>query len=139
MAERNRAETWAGGEGGSVVLHEEELRVEKTPYQAGSITARKRVDTERVETVVPREFEETSDVERVAVVESDSGEIETLPDGSVSIPVFEEELVITKRMVVRERVIIRKRTITEHHRVEADLLRERVEVEADPGVNLTQE
>ena len=34
-------------------------------------------------------------------VDADSGEVETLPDGSISIPVFEEQLVITKRLVVR--------------------------------------
>jgi uncharacterized protein (TIGR02271 family) len=49
----------------------------------------------------------------------------------VSIPVFEEELVVTKRRVLRERIIIRKRVVTEHERIEAELLRERVEIEGD--------
>ena len=47
------------------------------------------------------------------MTEADSGEVEVLPDGSVSIPVFQEELVIEKRLVVRERVIVRKHTVTE--------------------------
>jgi len=38
----------------------------------------------------------------------DSGEIEYLDDGSVSIPIIDEELVVYKRLVVRERVIVRK-------------------------------
>jgi uncharacterized protein (TIGR02271 family) len=52
----------------------------------------------------------------------------------LSIPVFEEELVVEKRLVVRERIIVRKHTVTEDHRVQADLRRERVEVEADAEV-----
>lgn len=57
--------------------------------------------------------------------------METLPDGSVSIPVLEEELVVSKRMVVRERIIIRKRTVSEEQPIEAELRRERLEIDSD--------
>ncbi len=67
---------------------------------------------------------------------SDAGRIEELPDGSVSIPVLEEELVITKRMVVRERIIVRKRTSTQEHRVRETLRRERLELDSDAEVEL---
>jgi uncharacterized protein (TIGR02271 family) len=67
-------------------------------------------------------------VERVPAAEGDSGEVETLPDGSISVPVLEEELVVTKRVVVRERVIVRKRTTTERRRIEAELRKERVDL-----------
>jgi len=70
-------------------------------------------------------------VERVPAGEGDSGEIETLPDGSVSIPVLEEELVVNKRVVVRERIVVRKEVTSKIERVRADLRRERVELEAD--------
>jgi hypothetical protein len=63
--------------------------------------------------------------------EGDSGEIETLPDGSVSIPVLEEELVVTKRVVVRERIVVHKDVATRVERVEDELRRERVELEDD--------
>ena len=116
-----------------VVRHEEEVSVEKESADAGAIHARKLVETGRIEQVVPRDIEE-ADVERTLPAERDSGKIETLPDGSVSIPIFEEEIVVTKRTVVRERVIIRKRTHTEHHRIEADVRRERLEIDADEGV-----
>jgi stress response protein YsnF len=59
----------------------------------------------------------------------DSGEIETLPDGSISIPVLEEELVVTKRVIVRERIIVRRNVVTERRRIDAELRRERVEFE----------
>ena len=117
----------------SVVRHDEELVTDGVVAKAGRVGVRKLVEHERVETRVPRGVEHT-EFERQAPGEADSGEVEILPDGSVSIPVFEEELVIEKRLVVRERVIVRKHTVTEERRVEADLRRERVEVEADPEV-----
>jgi uncharacterized protein (TIGR02271 family) len=127
----------SGTEEVSAVRQEEELVLGKTTKEMGSVRARKRVDNERVERVVPREIEYSEGVDHASPNVDDSGQVETLPDGSVSIPVFEEEIVITKRLVVRERVVIRKRTVTEEHRVEADVRRERVEIEADPEVELT--
>jgi uncharacterized protein (TIGR02271 family) len=121
-----------------LIRHEEELVAGTRVEEVGSARAHKFVGAEHVEELVSRDYED-ADVERASANEQDSGEVETLPDGSVSIPILEEELVITKRMVVRERVIIRKRTVTEQHRVEAELLRERVEIDADPGVELTDE
>jgi uncharacterized protein (TIGR02271 family) len=118
-----------------VVRHEEELHVEGATERVGAIHARKRNDVEAVTQIVERDVED-ADVERVPATEGDSGEIETLPDGSVSIPLFEEELVVTKRLVVRERVIIRKRTTAVEHRVEAQLRRERVEIMTDGEVEL---
>ena len=58
-----------------------------------------------------------------------------MPDGSVSVPVFEEEIVITKRLVVRERIVIRKTTTSEVQRVEEEVRKERVEVEVDEEVS----
>ena len=118
----------------SLVRREEELEVGTRDEQVGAVRARKLVESERVEQLVPRDREELDDVERIAPNENDSGEIETLPDGSVSIPILEEELVVTKRVVVRERVVIRKRTVTERERVEATLRKEQVQVDADPEV-----
>jgi uncharacterized protein (TIGR02271 family) len=121
----------------TLVRHEQELGVGTTAEQAGAVHARKRLEAQHVEELVDREYED-ADLERIEASENDSGEVETLPDGSISIPILEEELVITKRTVVRERLIVRKRTVTEQQRVEADLLRERVEIEADPGVEVTE-
>jgi stress response protein YsnF len=89
------------------------------------------VQAGRVSDVIGREAESAEAV-RTAPLEHDSGEIVTLPDGSVSVPVFEEELVITKRLVVRERIVIQKERVTENARVEAELRHKHVDVEADP-------
>ena len=53
------------------------------------------------------------------------------------VPVYEEQLVVTRRPVVKEMLVIRKRAVQDTRVVEADLRRERVDVErhdarADP-------
>lgn len=80
-----------------------------------------------------------TEVQAVADAEADSGLVETLPDGSLSIPVFEEQIVVTKRLVVRERIVVRKHTVYEDHVVSADVKRERLEVEGDDGVVIRDE
>jgi stress response protein YsnF len=117
------------------VTREERQRATQDLNQPRPSQADKDVATERVVKHVPRDTEDV-EVERVDPEEEDSGEIETLPDGSISIPILEEELVITKRVVVRERIIVRKRIEKEQVLVEADLRRERVSIVADPDVEL---
>jgi hypothetical protein len=63
---------------------------------------------------------EQGGIERVRVVGDDSGQIEILADGSVSIPLLEEQVVKTKRAVVRERIIVRKRTVTSRNAAAKD-------------------
>ena len=116
-----------------VTRHEEELHVGTSTEKVGSVRLRKTVESEEVRDVVPREIEEAEPL-REPPLENDSGEIVTFPDGSVSVPIFEEEVVVTKRLVVKERIVIQKRRFTEDAQVEANLLRERVEVEGDRDV-----
>ncbi len=117
----------------AVIRREEQLVVGTDTREVGRVGVRKVVDHERASTVVPVGTEH-AEMERHPVVEGDSGEVEVLADGSVSIPVFQEELVVEKRLVVRERIIVRKHTVTEERLVDVDLRRERVEVEADEEV-----
>ena len=112
-----------------MILHEEELELDTEVYEAGSLRARKRIEQEEVSELVPREFERAH-TERVPAGDGDSGEIETLPDGSISIPLLEEELVVSKRVVVRERIVIRKETEVERREVRAELRRERLEIDS---------
>ena len=114
----------------STVRHEEELELGKGRRDRVA-RVRKVIEREPVEEVVPRDVEHADVLERAAPNPNDSGEVETLPDGSVSIPVFEEEIVVSKRMVLKERVIVRKRTITEQVRVQEHLRKERVKIEED--------
>ena len=115
-----------------LIRHEEEPAVATRVATVGNVHAEKRIEVEKVAQSFPREVEDAV-VDRVAATDGDSGEIETLPDGSISIPVLEEELVVAKRLVVRERIVIRKATTTRTETVEAELRRERVEVDVDEG------
>ncbi|HZG96516.1 MAG TPA: DUF2382 domain-containing protein [Mycobacteriales bacterium] len=117
-----------------VIRSEEELAVATEVHEVGRVRAHKEVDIDQHREVVPRGVEH-ADVERsTEIADGDSGQVETLPDGSISVPVFEERIFVEKRLVVRERVIIRKQTTTEEHVVEADLRRERVEIETEGDV-----
>jgi len=119
----------------SVLRSEEELDVHPSPVEAGSVRVRKTPEVVGVE----RDFDvqtEHAEFDRAAVGDEDSGEIETLADGSVSVPVFEEVLVVRRELRVRERVIVKKHTTVATQTIRDELLRERVEVEADPGVDL---
>jgi uncharacterized protein (TIGR02271 family) len=80
---------------------------------------------------------ERAELVREPALDGDNGEVWTLPDGGLSIPVFEEQIVVTKRLVVRERVIVRKHTVHEEQLVTATLRRERVEIETSGEVHLS--
>lgn len=69
--------------------------------------------------------------EHVPANAEDSGKIEVLPDGSVSVPILEEVPVVTKRVIVRERVIVRKKTSTKTETINTRAKRERVKVKVD--------
>jgi stress response protein YsnF len=116
-----------------VTRHEEELHVGTTTEKVGSVRLRKTVESEEVATSFRARSRRRSRFGSLRW-ENDSGQIVTFPDGSVSVPIFEEEVVVTKRLVVKERIVIQKQRVIEDARIEANLLRERVEVEGDPGV-----
>jgi uncharacterized protein (TIGR02271 family) len=133
--EQGRAEPLSGSEEPAhetLVRHEEELAVGKR-LEVGGVRARKVLETERVERSTPLEHE-TVELERLPAEADDSGAVERLPDGSISIPVFGEEIEVRKRVVVKERVRLSKRTITDEETVATDLVRERIEIDADPNV-----
>jgi uncharacterized protein (TIGR02271 family) len=121
----------------SVIRHEEKARVEQELHETGRVRVRKAVETVPVEEVVPRNTEQVDFSERIPAEEHDTGEVITLDDGSVSIPVFEEVLVVTKKLVVRERVIVRKETVVDEYRLQTELRREHVTVESDDGTEVT--
>ena len=114
-----------------VIRHEEEIADVGGRWRGiGHARARKHVDTLRVDEVLGRDVEDV-ELERVPAEDGDPGGILTLDDGTISIPVYEERLVVTKQVVLRERVLIRKTVESISERVRAELQREHVEVEAD--------
>ncbi len=132
--ERTRTE---GARPPSVVLHEERLSLGAQPMHAGTVRIDKTVQAAGGLVYIPR-LAEDPDTERVPAQEGDSGEVETLEDGSLSIPILEEELVVTKRVVVRERLIVRKRVTTTQEPIRADLRHERAEIQADGDAQVVE-
>jgi len=120
----------------AVTRHEERAVVGTETEESGRVRVRKHVETFPVEEVVSRSVEHADTSERRPAAEGDTGEVETLEDGSVSIPVFEEVLVVTKKLVVRERVIVRKHTVVDDHTLQTELRREHVTVDADGDVDV---
>ncbi len=118
--------------------HEEEASIVPRTVQGETIRMKKTVETIRVDESIPRSIV-YADVERETPAEEDDGKIRELPDGSLSIPVLEEQIVVTRRTVVRERIIVRKRTVTETVHVEDEVRREHIEIEATEGLDLSIE
>lgn len=136
--ERGRADDVIGDEDRdaevSVVRYEERLVAGAVEREVGKVRIRKVLEDVVFDESIPYAVEH-AEIERVAPNLDDSGDIETLPDGTVSIPVLEEQLVIEKRLVVTERLLVRKRVETREQRVTADLQREVVSVDADEAVD----
>ena len=106
---------------------EEELAIGKRQVQAGEVTVRKTVETEHVSERVPVRREEVT-VERRPVEAADAGSVE-IGEDRIVVPVTEEEVIVEKRPVVKEEVVLRTHTVEDTEDVEADLRRERVEVD----------
>lgn len=112
-------------------LREEVLVPHPQPRNAGEIVIRKRV------TDAPGRLEVEAYAEDVEVQHEPVGESVTErrdpwdEDGTLVIPVYEEQLIVSKRLVLRERLRIRKLATTQRRLIEDTLRREQVVVE-DP-------
>ena len=85
---------------------------------------------------VPKRREEV-DIERVPVAgeaREASGATEAdIGEDEVVVQVFEEEVVVTKRVVLKEEIRLRKRVTWDEETVEVDLRKEEVEVDDQSG------
>jgi len=127
-----RIETLAPGQVVRVPVVEERLRVEKRVVEAGSVVVH----------VTPREREEVVDVplveERVEVERVPVNRVVDAPpavrqEGDVTvIPVFEEVLVVEKRLMLKEEVRLTRRRLTTQDRQRVVLRSEEVEVLQSP-------
>ncbi len=117
----------AGGQQ-RITLAEEELSVGKREVSAGEAEIRKTVETRHVQEQVDLTREEVT-VERRPITDASQLNAQPLGEGEISIPVMEERLVVEKRMVPVEQIIVRKKQVTDQQTVEADLRRERLDVD----------
>lgn len=116
-----------------MTLAEEELDLYKNRVSAGSVDVHKRVETRHVRESVPVMHEEVT-VERRAVDNPDAPTEVRYEGDTMIVPIVEEELVVQKRTVVREELVIRRKQVEREQVVEADLRRERVDVDG-PGID----
>jgi uncharacterized protein (TIGR02271 family) len=105
---------------------EEELRTGTREREAGEVSVRKRVRTDREQMEVPTRREEVT-VDRVPV-EGEASEAE-IGDEEIRVPVTEEEVVVEKRPVAKEEVRIRKDVVEDTETVEEDVRREEVDID----------
>jgi uncharacterized protein (TIGR02271 family) len=105
---------------------EEELRTGTREREAGEVSVRKRVRTDREQIEVPTRREEVT-VDRVPV-EGEASEAE-IGDEEIRVPVTEEEAVVEKRPVAKEEVRIRKDVVEDTEVVEEDVRREEVDID----------
>jgi uncharacterized protein (TIGR02271 family) len=111
---------------------EEELRAGVREREAGQVNVKKSVRTEREVVRVPKRREEV-DIERVSV-EGEAREASTATEADIGedevvVQVFEEEVVVSKKIVLKEEIRIRKRVVQDEETVEVDLRKEEVEVD----------
>jgi uncharacterized protein (TIGR02271 family) len=106
---------------------EEELRAGTREREAGSVSVRKRVRTDRERLEVPTRHEEVT-VERVPVSEGTASEAQ-IGEDEVRVPVTEEEVVVEKRPVAKEEVRIRKDVVEDTEVIEEDVRREEIDVD----------
>lgn len=123
----------------TVELREEQLVAHKQLRELGAIEVstqvdevpgRLEVDAYREEVVIEHELVGQVVSERVGPSES---------DGVLIVPVYEEQLVVTKRLVLRERMYIRRIGTTERQLFQDTLRRERLVVEDPQQTGLVHE
>lgn len=122
-----------------VELREERLVAHKEMREVGEIVVRTQVDE------VPGRLEVEAVREEVEVDHVPVGEVvaeRVRPweeDGALIVPVYEEQLVLVKRLVMREKIRIRRVETRERRLFEDTLKKERLIVQDESGSNLVHE
>ena len=111
---------------------EEELRADVREREAGQVNVKKSVRTEREVVRVPKRREEVV-IERMPVDgearEASTATVTDIGEDEVVLQVFEEEVVVSKRVVLKEEIRLRKRVVQDEETVEVDLRKEEVEID----------
>jgi len=123
----------------TIELREEQLIARKDLLQVGEIELRTEVDE------VPGRLEVDAYREEVVVEHETVGEVVSErdkpweEDGVLVIPIYEEQLVVSKRLVLRERMRIRRVGTTERQLFQDTLRRERLVVDDPEHTGLVRE
>ena len=122
-----------------IVRSEEELAVGKRRVEAGEVSVGKRVETEHVSRPVELSREEAV-VERRPITDPGMHSDARIGDGeTIRVPLSREEAVVEKRVVPREELVVRKHEVQDTETVEADLRRERIDVDREGDTRIRDE
>lgn len=110
-----------------ITRSEEELEIGTREHER-EVRVGKHVETEHVREPVTRRREEVV-VERRPV--EAGARASAIGDEEIRVPIREEEVVVEKRPVVKEELVVGKRVVEERDTVEADVKRERFDIEGD--------
>lgn len=113
-----------------LTLSEEELEIGRRKVQAGEVDVHKTVETEHVTRPVTLRREEVT-IERrpISADRAGQGSARIGSDDEIRIPLMAEEAVVEKRPVVKEEVVVSKHAVSDNKTVEADLRKERIDVD----------
>jgi uncharacterized protein (TIGR02271 family) len=123
------ADAYGRGQERRLVLSEEQLAVGKRQVQAGEVSVRTAVDTERVSQQVGLSHDEVSIERRPLSADSMNAGDLTIGEETIRVPLTREEAVVEKRVVPVEEVVVRTNTVTENQTVEDTVRRERLVTE----------
>ncbi len=114
-----------------MIRSEEELRLSTVWRPRTRVRVRKYVVTEMVTKTVPVRREELR-IEYEPIPPDDavpSADEPRSAEGPIEMTLYEEQLVIEKRVVPRERVSVRTETITEHQVISDEVRREQIDLD----------
>jgi uncharacterized protein (TIGR02271 family) len=122
-----------------MTLSEEQLAVGKQQHQTGEVRIGKHVETEHVERDVPV-MRERVEVERRPIPEGERMSAKArIEDDEIRVPLSEEEVVVEKRTVPKEEIVVRKHQVQDTEHVEADLRKERADIDKEGDVRRDEE
>jgi uncharacterized protein (TIGR02271 family) len=125
--------TGTTGTDDAMTRSEEELDVETRNREAGRVRLRKWVETEHVEQTVPVRREEVR-VEREPITDANRDRAlqgAEITEGEHEVVLHEEEAVASTHVEPKERIRLDTEVVTENETVDAELRKERIEVDGD--------
>jgi len=135
-ATRPTSTTARTGNQHKIEVHEEQLRVQKTPVQAGEVRVHKEVHTQQQNIQVPVEREEVVIERRPASGAASTSDIRAGEE--IRIPVREEQVRVTKENLVKEEVSVGKRKVTDTQQVQGEVRKEDVKIEKQGDVKVRE-
>jgi len=136
-APRTRAMT--GGEERTIELREEQLIVHRDLRELGEVVVSTEVEEVPGRVEVDAASEEV-EIEHIPVGRFVSERVAPWEEGdALMVPVYEEQVVVTKRLLLREQIRIRRIATTQHQVFEDTLRRDRLVVDAPQETEMVHE